>query len=70
MIEISFTFKGASTKIQCNTDDKIINICKKFTFIINQNIDDIFFLCHGKKIDLSEGELRVGELLNNADKIK
>ena len=38
MIEISFNFKGAFTKIQCNTDDKIIDICKKFAFKINQNI--------------------------------
>ena len=68
MIEISFNFKGAFTKIQCNTDDKIIDICKKFAFKINQNINDIYFLYDGRKVNLSEEKLRIGELQNNIDK--
>ena len=68
MVEISFYFNNAITKIQCNTDDKVIDICKKISLKIEEDIDDIYFLYNGSKVDLSNDKLRVGELINNIDK--
>ena len=68
MVEISFHFNNAITKIQCNTDDKIIKICTKVASKIEEDIKNIYFLYNGSKIDLSNDKLSVGELLNNIDK--
>jgi len=68
MIEINFRFKGAVTKIQCNTNDKIIDICKKLALKIEEDINEIYFLYDGSMVDLSDKKLRVGQLLNNIDK--
>ena len=68
MVEISFYFNEAITKIQCNSDQKVIDICKKVALKIEEDIDDIYFLYNGSKVDLSNDKLCLGELLNNIDK--
>ena len=66
--EIYFNFKSALTKIQCNTNDKIIDICKKFSLKAEQDINDLCFLYDGDMIDLSDERLRVYELKKSLDK--
>ena len=68
MAEINFYFKGSLTKIQCNPNDKISDICKRFALKSEQDINDIYFLYDGVMIDLSEEKLKVCELTKSVDK--
>ena len=68
MVEISFYFNDTITKMQCNSNDKIIKICAKVASKIEEDIKNIYFLYNGSKLDLSNDKLSVGELLNNIDK--
>ena len=68
MAEINFNFKGAFTKMQCNTDDKIKDICKRFALKSEQDINDIYFLYDGGMVDLSDEKLTVCELTKSLDK--
>ena len=68
MTEINFQFKETFISIQCNTEDKIIDILTKFALKVEEDIDDLYFLYDGSKVDLSNEKLTVGELANNLDK--
>ena len=54
MFETVFNFEGKSTSVQCNENDKMIDICKKFCGKVGKEIDNVFFLFQGEKIDLEK----------------
>ena len=65
MAEIDFYFNGTTTKIQCNTNDKMDDIFIKFSTKINKDINDIFFIYNGEKMS---GESSFIEAANSSDK--
>jgi len=54
MFETIFNFEGKSTKVQCNENDKMIDICKKFCGKVGKEINNLFFLFQGEKINLEK----------------
>ena len=64
MAEVIFVYKGQKTIIQCLKEDKISDICLKFTSKINININNIIFLYNGKIINM---ELKYNEIANKID---
>ena len=64
MAEITFNFQQANTVIQCNIDDKMKDICNNFCKEIKKDINQLFFIYDGSKIDL-EKSLR--EIANQDD---
>ena len=65
MASISFLYNGIETIIQCTTNEKMEDICKKFSIKINNNINNLQFLYGGKKIDFN---LKFFEQANSLDK--
>ena len=51
MIHLEFIYSGVHTNIQCNIDDSIKEIFQDYTNKIEQNINNLYFLCGGKKIN-------------------
>ena len=66
MAEVEFLFNGTQTLIQCNKDDKFIDILSKFLDKTKLNPDSLCFLYSGKLIENKEQTF--AELANNADK--
>ena len=64
MAEVIFGYKGKKTIIQCLKEDKISDICLKFTSKIEININDIYFLQNGQIINM---ELKYNEIANKID---
>ena len=67
MAEAIFSFKGNNTTIQCLLGDKMKDICLKFSFKINIDINSLYFLYGGEKINLN---LTFEQLANSMDKKK
>ena len=65
MSKVIFTFKGSKTIIQCLKDDKMKDICLKFTSKINININNIYCIYNGNIINM---ELKFNEIINRIDK--
>ena len=65
MAKVEFNYKGIITVIQCLEDEKMEEIFKKFSTKINIDINNIFFLYSGKKIN---SQLTFSQIINEADK--
>ena len=65
MATVIFTFNGVNTTIQCLKEDKMENICNKYITKIGININSLFFLSNGNKINK---ELTFYEQANSLDK--
>ena len=50
MIEVIFNFNGKETILQCNINDKLLNICNKFVNKISIDINRLYFLYEGLEI--------------------
>ena len=47
----NFTYKGIKTSIQCLNEDKMKDICNKYSSKIDQNINTLYFIYNGSKIN-------------------
>ena len=65
MIEAIFNLNGVETLLQCNINDKLLNICNKLVNKISVDINRLYFLYGGLEI---RKDLTCVELLNNIDK--
>ena len=65
MSKVIFIFKGSETTIQCLQEDKMKDICLKFTSKINVNINKIYCIYNGNIINM---ELKYNEIVNRIDK--
>ena len=54
MSEIIFSYQGNQTSIQCETNEKMKDICLKFTNKLELDINKIYFLFNGDKINVNE----------------
>ena len=67
MSKIRFNFKGMETIMQCNNEEKMEEICKRYAQIINLDIDNLIFIYSGNIINI---ELKYKEQINEEDKIR
>ena len=69
MVEVTFNYDGIDTKIQCNINDKMIDIIYKFLIKIGKNDNDNNLLyIYGANI--INYELTFIQLANECDKIR
>ena len=66
MAEIKFIYKDKTTVIQCQENEILKEIIKRYSTKIMKNIDKLFFLYNGFKIN---EEYSFNELANNFDKV-
>ena len=64
MSKVVFLFNGLEMIIPCNKDEKLKEICKRFALKTNNEINNIYFLYNGNKIN---EELKFNELANRED---
>ena len=64
MAKVVFSLDGKETHIQCLKEDKMKDICNKFSSKINININFLYFLYNGNQINL---ELTFKEQVNSFD---
>ena len=60
MTEVIFYYNGITIEIQCNSNDKMKDICERFCTKSNMDINSGCFLYNGDKI---KGELTLEESL-------
>ena len=65
MAKAIFSYNGTETVIQCLKEDKMKNICIKYSSKINININSLLFIYGGNQINL---ELSFNEQSNSFDK--
>ena len=65
MSNIEFLFKGVKTLVQCNKNDLMQNICTKFAKKLFLDINSLFFIYNGNKINL---QLKFSDIINETDK--
>jgi hypothetical protein len=51
MAKVVFSYAGTEITIQCNKEDKIGDICKKFATKIDKNVNSLIFIYNGNKIN-------------------
>ena len=67
MSKVIFNYNGINTIIQCETNNKMEDICKKFIGKTRIDINQIYFLYNGNEINLN---MTFYEQANNIDKKK
>ena len=65
MAKVIFNYKGIETIIQCNINDKIKDIYKRYETKIGINISKLFFIYNGNQIN---NNLKLNEIINEEDK--
>ena len=65
MAKVLFNYKGVETEIQCNINDKIKDIFKRYETKIGKDISKLFFIYNGNKIN---DNLNLNEIINEEDK--
>ena len=68
MVEVEFIYNGQKTTIQCNINEKLIEIYNKYIIKKGKNLNDIYFVYDGNKIKENIKDLNINELANNIDK--
>ena len=48
MAEVEFTYNGINTTIQCNLNEKMKDICKRFKVKVNINNNNIYYSYNGQ----------------------
>ena len=61
---VIFTFNGVDLSIQCSIDDKMKDICDKYSIKINKDINYFMFLFGGNQLNF---ELKFKEQANYQD---
>ena len=69
MYKVIFKFQGLDTIIECNSHDTMGQICNKFAFMMNIDIDNMIILYNSDMID-DKIELKLEEILNEDDKMR
>ena len=62
---VIFTFEGVNVKMQCSTDDKVKDICQKYSNKIGRNVNSLVFLYGGNHLNF---QLSFKEQANIMDK--
>jgi len=67
MSNVEFMFRGILTSIQCKNDDLMQKICEKYTKKLSLDINTLFFIYNGNKINL---QLKYSDIINQTDKAR
>ena len=51
MSQIGFTFNGQKTIIQCDKNEKMKNICNRFSLKIGKEMNSLIFIYNGNSLD-------------------
>ena len=62
---VFFNLNGINLTIQCTTEDKMEDICQKYSAEINKNINSLMFLYEGNKVNF---ELSFKDQANSIDR--
>ena len=62
---VIFTLEGVNLSIRCTAEDKMKDICNKYSTKINKNMNSLLFLYEGNKINY---ELSFKEQANSIDR--
>ena len=65
MAKIVFSYKGIQRGIQCNINDKIKDIIKRYETKIGKDISKLFFIYNGNKINVNS---ILNKIINEEDK--
>ena len=65
MSKIIFNYEGVYTTVLCEENEKMKEICKRYGNKILIDINNLYFLYNGNKINI---ELKLNEIINNYDK--
>ena len=66
MVKIIFNYKGIEIEIQCNINEKIKDILKRYVNIVEVDISKLYFIYNGNIID--DNNLILNEIINEEDK--
>ena len=62
---ILFTLDGVNLTLQCNTEDKMKDICKSYSTKINKDMNSLLFLYEENKVNF---DLSFNEQANDIDR--
>ena len=65
MAKVEFNFRGITTTIPCSENDIMKDICKRFAIKVEIDINNVYFLYHGKKLNF---ELTFEQTISSYDK--
>ena len=65
MKEVEFIYEDKKIIIQCNENDIIKDICKRFASKLNLEMNSLFFICGGEKINLESNFINLEKTANN-----
>ena len=65
MCEIDFVYDSYTTSIQCKENETLKDICLKYSSKAEKDIDSLYFLYAGNKIDT---DLKFDQIANKMDK--
>ena len=68
MAEIEFSLNNSITVMKCNLEEKIKNICLRYSEQIKKDINLLSFIYDSKILNKNSLELPFNELANNTDK--
>ena len=64
MIEVHFMFQGKDHIIECHVEMLFRDVSEEFAKKVNEDLDTIFFIFNGKKIDLAMYYYSIGQAFN------
>ena len=64
-MEVEFIYEDQKIIIHCNSNDKMIDVCRKFESKIHSKIESTFFLYQGENLNLQS---TCSEVMNSNDK--
>ena len=67
MSEIEFIYNGQSLIIQCYLEDKIEEICQKFSTKIQKHLNELYFLYEGNQLNMNS---KLNQIKSKSEKIK
>ena len=65
MIEITFIYHQTSTEITCKINDKVKDICEKFCFKAQEDINKLAFMYGGEILQLQK---EFNQIISESDK--
>ena len=66
-INLNFIYNANTINVQCKRNEYMKDIFKRYLIKINKDINDVYFICNGNKIN---GELKLEEINNKDNEIK
>ena len=68
MAEVEFNYNSIKTIIQCDINEKMIDIFNKYIVKIRKDKNEIYFIYDGNKIEENKKDIKFNELANKVDK--